>query len=249
MDPERTLLQTAGLTKSFGGLTAVADVTFALAQGEVRAVIGPNGAGKTTFFNLLTGLLLPSSGRIFFRGQEITGLPAHRVARKGIARTLQVTSLFPGLTVHDNVWVAAQSCRRFFNPFVHWSRVTDVENRTDEVLHLIGLHTVRNELASNLSHGDQRLLEIGLALSTNPSLLLLDEPTAGLGPQETVEITRTIKAFSKRTTLIIVEHDMDVVMSLADTITVFDQGRILTEGSPEAIRQSDRVREVYLGVE
>jgi branched-chain amino acid transport system ATP-binding protein len=249
MDPERALLRTEGLTKNFGGLTAVAGVTFAIAEGEVRAVIGPNGAGKTTFFNLLTGLLPPSSGRIFFRGEEITGLPTHRVARKGIARTLQVTSLFPGLSVHDNLWVSAQSGRRFFNPFVHWSRVTDVEERTNEVLDLIGLRAVRDELASNLSHGDQRLLEIGLALSTNPALLLLDEPTAGLGPQETAEITRTIKAFSRRTTLIIVEHDMDVVMSLADTITVLDQGRILVEGSPEAIRESERVREVYLGVE
>src|SRR5881296_3402657 len=156
MDPDHALLRTEGLTKSFGGLTAVADVNFALAPGEVRAVIGPNGAGKTTFFNLLTGLLPPSGGRIFFRGQDITGLPAHRVARKGIARTLQVTSLFPGLSVQDNVWVAAQARRRFFNPFVHWSRLRDVERKTQEVLELIGLQAQRDELASNLSHGDQR---------------------------------------------------------------------------------------------
>jgi len=243
------LLRTQGLTKSFGGLTAVVGVDFALAPGELRAVIGPNGAGKTTFFNLLTGLLPPSAGRIFFREEEITGLPPHRVARKGIARTLQVTSLFPGLSAYENVWVAAQSSRRFFNPFVHFSRLRDVERKTHEVLDLIGLQRKRDQLASNLSHGDQRLLEIGLALSTSPSLLLLDEPTAGLGPQETAEITRTIKAFARGTTIIIVEHDMDVVMSVADTITVLDQGRIIAEGPPEAIRQSEKVREVYLGVE
>jgi len=243
------LLKTEGLTKSFGGLTAVAGVDFALAPGELRAVIGPNGAGKTTFFNLLTGLLPPSAGRIFFRGEDITGLPPHRVARKGISRTLQVTSLFPGLTVFENVWAAAQSRRRFFNPFVHASSLRDVDRKTHEVLDLIGLKDKRDELVSNLSHGDQRLLEIGLALSTSPSLLLLDEPTAGLGPQETAEVARTIKAFAKGTTIIIVEHDMDVVMSLADTITVFDQGRILLEGPPDAIRRSEKVREVYLGVD
>ena len=243
------LLKTEGLTKSFGGLTAVAGVDFALAPGEVRAVIGPNGAGKTTFFNLLTGLLPPSAGRIFFRGEDITHLPPHRVARKGISRTLQVTSLFPGLTVFDNVWAAAQSRRRFFNPFVHASRLHDVDRKTREVLELIGLKDKSDELVSNLSHGDQRLLEIGLALSTNPSLLLLDEPTAGLGPQETTEVARMIKVFAKGTTVIIVEHDMDVVMSLADSITVFDQGRVLLEGPPDAIQRSEKVREVYLGVD
>jgi branched-chain amino acid transport system ATP-binding protein len=243
------LLRTEGLTKAFGGLTAVAGVDFSLPPGQVRAVIGPNGAGKTTFFNLLSGLLPPSAGRIFFREEEITGLPAHRVARKGIARTLQITSLFPGLTVYDNVWVAAQSRRRFVNPFVHFSRLRDVDRKTRDVLDLIGLQDKADELASNLSHGDQRLLEIGLALSTSPSLLLLDEPTAGLGPRETMEIAKTIKAFARETTIIIVEHDMDVVMSLADTITVLDQGRILAEGPPEAIRQSEKVREAYLGVD
>jgi len=243
------LLKTEGLTKSFGGLTAVADVDFTLSPGEVRAVIGPNGAGKTTFFNLLTGLLPPSAGRIFFRGEDITNLPPYRVARKGISRTLQVTSLFLGLTVFDNVWAAAQSRRRFFNPFIHASRLRDVDRKTHEVLELIGLKDKRDELVSNLSHGDQRLLEIGLALSTSPSLLLLDEPTAGLGPQETTEVARTIKVFAKGTTIIIVEHDMDVVMSLADTITVFDQGRILLEGPPDSIQRSEKVREVYLGVD
>lgn len=249
MGDDGLLLRTEGLTKSFGGLKALDGIDFTLTPGELRAVIGPNGAGKTTFFNLITGLLPPTDGRIFFREEEITGLPPHRVSQKGIGRTLQLTSLFPGLSVYENVWIAAQSRRRFFNPLVHFSRLRDVERKTHEVLDLIGLQDKRDELASNLSHGDQRLLEIGLALGTNPSLLLLDEPTAGLGTQETAEVARTIKAFSKRTTIIIVEHDMDVVMSVADTITVLDQGRIIAEGPPEEIRRSEKVRGVYLGAE
>ena len=249
MGSDGSLLRTEGLAKSFGGLRALDGVDCALRSGELRAVIGPNGAGKTTFFNLITGLLPPTAGRIFFKGEEITGLPPHRVARKGIGRTLQITSLFPGLTVYENVWIAAQSRRRFFNPFVHFSSLKDVERKAHEVLEVLGLRDKRHELASNLSHGDQRLLEIGLALSTSPSLLLLDEPTAGLGVQETREVARMIKGFARNTTIILVEHDMDVVMSVADTITVLDQGRVIAEGTPEEIQRSPRVREAYLGVE
>lgn len=243
------LLRTEVLTKDFGGLRALDGVNFALRPGELRAVIGPNGAGKTTFFNLITGLFPPSAGRIYFRGEDITGLPPHRVARKGIGRTMQITSLFSGLSVYENIWIAAQARRRFFNPLVHFSSLREVARKTNEVLELIGLQDKRDELASNLSHGDQRLLEIGLALSTGPSLILLDEPTAGLGIQETGEVARTIKALARTMTIILVEHDMDVVMSVAEIITVLDQGGILEEGPPEAIRRSARVREVYLGAE
>ncbi len=249
MRDDGLLLRTEQLTKEFGGLRVLDGVDFALQPGELRAVIGPNGAGKTTFFNLITGLLSPTAGRIFFRGEDITGLPPHRVARKGVGRTLQVTSLFPGLSVFDNIWIGAQSRRRFFNPFVHFSSLREVERRTNEILELIGLRDKHHETAANLSHGDQRLLEIGLALSRDPSMLLLDEPTAGLGIQETVEIAKTIRGLAGGTTIIIVEHDMDVVMSVADTITVLDQGRIIAEGPPQAIRESERVRKVYLGTE
>ncbi len=249
MDSDGVLLKAERLAKSFGGLNAVDGVDFALQPGELRALIGPNGAGKTTFFNLITGLLTPTAGRILFRGEDITGLPPHRVARKGIGRTLQITSLFPGLTVHENVWIAAQSRRRLLNPLVHFSRLRDEERRTREVLELLGLAEKAGELAANLSHGDQRLLEIGVALSTRPLLLLLDEPTAGLGPSETAEVAKMIKELSGSTTIILVEHDMDVVMSIADTITVLDQGRVIGEGPPEHIRQDPKVREAYLGAE
>ena len=249
MSRDGLLLKTAGLSKNFGGLKAVDGVDFALEAGDLRAVIGPNGAGKTTFFNLITGLFPPTSGRIHFRGEDITGFAPHRVSQKGIGRTLQLTSLFSGLTVRENVWIAAQSRHRFFNPLVHYSKLRDVAEKTREVLRLLGLAEKSDEVVANLSHGDQRLLEIGVALSTSPALLLLDEPTAGLSPRETQEITQTIRALSKGITIVIVEHDMDVIMSVANTITVLDQGRIIAEGSPEAIRGDPRVREAYLGAD
>jgi len=248
MSDDNILLRTTGLTKTFGGLRAVDGVEFSLLERELRALIGPNGAGKSTFFNLITGLMAPTEGRIFFRGEDITDLPAHRVAQKGVGRTLQITSVFPGLTVYDNVWIAAQARRRFFNPLIKFTRLRDVAARTTEILNLLGLDGPRNELAANLSHGDQRLLEIGIALSARPALLLLDEPTAGLSPRETQAVTRMIKALAANTTIILVEHDMDVVMSVADSITVFDQGRVIAEGPPDAIQRSEKVKQVYLGV-
>src|SRR3972149_868188 len=249
MSRDGLLLKTAGLSKNFGGLKAVDGVDFALEAGDLRAVIGPNGAGKTTFFNLITGLFPPTSGRIHFRGEDITGFAPHRVSQKGIGRPLQLPSLFSGLTVRENVWIAAQSRHRFFNPLVHYSRLRDVEEKTREVLRLLGLLEKSDEVVANLSHGDQRLLEIGVALSTSPALLLLDEPTAGLSPTETQEITQTIPAPSNGITIVIVEHDMDVIMAVANTITVMDQGRVIAEGSPEAIRKNPRVREAYLGAD
>ncbi len=245
MSPE--ILKTTGLSRVFGGLLAVNDVNFAVQEGEIRAVIGPNGAGKTTFFNLITGVVPPTGGRILFRGEDITGLPVHQISRRGIARTVQVTSIFPTLTVSDNVWLGVQSRDRL-QPLAGRAGMRAVRQRVEEILALIGLAELAEAEAAELSHGDQRLLEIALALSTQPRLLLLDEPTAGLSAKETRDMVRVVKQLAARQTIIIVEHDMDVVMELADVITVLHMGRILAEGSPRATRENPLVQEVYLGV-
>lgn len=241
------LLETQGLSKAFGGLLAVNRVDFSLRQGELRAIIGPNGAGKTTFFNLISGLLHPTAGRIVFRQEDITGLPAHRVARRGIARTLQITSIFAGMTVRENLWMAAQRRRRFFNPLLPASRMADVRDRVEEVLTLLGLGDLGDELAANLSHGHQRLVEIGIAISTDPQLLLLDEPTSGLSGKESAEVAALVQDLKRLCTIILVEHKMDVVMGIADRVTVFAEGRILADGSPEEISNNRSVQEIYLG--
>jgi branched-chain amino acid transport system ATP-binding protein len=240
------ILETRSLTCAFGGLMAVDHVDFTLPEGEVRAVIGPNGAGKTTFFNLITGVLPPTSGRILFRGEDITGLPVHLISQKGIARTVQITSIFPTLTVADNIWLGVQSRGRL-QPLARRSRMPAVRQQVEQIMALVGLQEQVEAEAAELSHGDQRLLEIALALSTRPQLLLLDEPTAGLSAKETHAMVRVVKGLAGRQTIVVVEHDMDVVMELADTISVLHLGKILAEGTPQAIRDNALVQEVYLG--
>ena len=241
-----TVLETRGLTKVFGGLVALDGVDFAVRAGEIRAVIGPNGAGKTTLFNLITGVLAPTRGQILLRGEDITGLTAYRISQKGIARTVQVTSIFPTLTVIENVWLGAQS-RGSLHPLARRSTRQEARRQAEDVLTLVGLEAEALTEAGELSHGDQRLLEIALALSTQPQLLLLDEPTAGLSAKETRDMVRVVRQLASRQTIVIVEHDMDVVMELADTISVLHMGRTLAEGPPQATRQNSLVQEVYLG--
>jgi branched-chain amino acid transport system ATP-binding protein len=241
------LLETRGLSRSFGGLLAVDGVDFAVREGELRAIIGPNGAGKTTFFNLITGLLKPTAGRVLFRRADVTGLPAHRVARRGIARTLQITSIFAGMTVRENLWIAAQRRRRFYNPLAPATRMKDVGQRVEEMLALLSLTGLAEEVVANLSHGHQRLVEIGIAVSTDPRLLLLDEPTSGLAAQESAEVGRLVRNLQRFCTIILVEHKMDIVMGIAERVTVFAEGRILAEGSPGEITANRAVQEVYLG--
>lgn len=248
MVSENIILETRGLTKAFGGLMAVDGIDFILRDGELRAIIGPNGAGKTTFFNLITGRLSPTRGRVYFKGEDITSLTPNEICQKGIARTFQITSIFPNISVYDNIWAAAQAKKRYLSPFIDSFRLKDVQGRVDEILRLVRLGEEAREIASNLSHGDQRLLEIAIGLATNPDLLLLDEPTAGMGLKETKEIVETIRRLSRVLTIVIVEHDMSVVMELAHTISVFDLGRVIAEGPPEMIKEDKRVQEVYLGV-
>ena len=240
------VLRTEGLTIRFGGLTALDNVNFEIQHGEIRAIIGPNGAGKSTFFNCLTGVLRPSAGRILFNGDDITGLPPDRISRKGIARSYQITNILPNATTLENVRIAAQSRRHAWNMFTHHSAFRDILDKAEAVLESVGLRDKADELAANLSHGEQRNLEIGIALATEPQLLCLDEPTAGMSAAETHDTIQLVREIAKNLTILIVEHDMQVVMELAQRITVLHYGAILAEGTPAEIQQNPRVLEVYL---
>jgi branched-chain amino acid transport system ATP-binding protein len=230
----------------FGGLTALNRVSIAVARGEIRAIIGPNGAGKSTFFNCLTGVLAPSSGRIVFDGEDIAGLPPHRISKKAIARSYQITNILPGATVLENVRIAVQSRHHSWSLLRHHRAYQDVIDRARAVLASVGLADKAGELAANLSHGEQRNLEIGIALATEPKLLCLDEPTAGMSVTETHATVDLIRRIAADLTILIVEHDMEVVMGLARTITVLHYGEVLAEGSPAVIQANPRVQEVYL---
>lgn len=240
------LLVTEDLTIRFGGLTALYRVNFAVRSGEIRAVIGPNGAGKSTFFNCLTGVLRPSSGRVIFDGNDITGLSPDRISQKGIARSYQITNILPNATALENVRIAAQSRRHGWSLLTHYRAYRDIIEKAEAVLEAVGLRDKRDELAGNLSHGEQRNLEIGIALATEPRLLCLDEPTAGMSAAETRDTMELVKHIANNLTILIVEHDMQVVMGLAHRITVLHYGEILAEGTPADIQQNSRVLEVYL---
>ncbi len=241
------ILSTEALSVRFGGLTALGNVDFAVAPGELRAVIGPNGAGKSTFFNCLTGVLRPSSGHIRFDGEDITGLPPDRVSRKGIARSYQITNILPNATTLENARIAAQSRRHGWSLLTHHRAFRDIIEKAEMALEAVGLLGKAHELAANLSHGEQRNLEIGIALATEPRLLCLDEPTAGMSAAETHETMELVRRIGRDLTILIVEHDMQVVMELADRVTVLHYGQILAEGTPAQIQQNPRVLEVYLG--
>ena len=241
-----TILRTELLSVRFGGLSALSDVNFKLARDEIRAIIGPNGAGKSTFFNCLTGVLRPSSGRILFDGEEITGLRSNAISRKGIARSYQITNILPNASVFENVRIAAQSRRHAWNMIAHHTALRRHQRQSGTALQSVGLLAKAHELAANLSHGEQRNLEIGIALATEPKLLCLDEPTAGMSAAETNETKELIRRIAKNLTILIVEHDMEVVMELCDRITVLHYGQILAEGTPEEIQENPRVLEVYL---
>ena len=233
---DAALLRTQDLTVRFGGLAALNNVNFEVRRGEIRAIIGPNGAGKSTFFNCLTGVLRPLSGRILFQDEDITGLPSNRISQKGIARSYQITNILPSATTFENVRIAAQSRRHGWSLLTHHRAYRDIIEKAEAVL----------EAAANLSHGEQRNLEIAIALATEPQLLCLDEPTAGMSAAETHETMALVRRIAKDLTILIVEHDMQVVMELAHRITVFHYGAILAEGTPAEIQRNPRVLEVYL---
>lgn len=232
-----TLLSTRGLSKSFDGLDAVSDVDFELPAGQIRALIGPNGAGKTTFVSLVCGRIPPTSGTVSFDGQDITGLAAHKRIQRGIAYTFQITSIFPGLSVHENVALAA---RRYL-------KGTEVQCAADAALGKVGLLDRADQTAGDLAYGHQRLLEIAMGLVQNPRLLILDEPTQGLSDGEIAGFQKLIRDLAGQTTILLIEHNMKVVMATADKISVLDGGRMLAEGTPEEIQNNVAVQAAYLG--
>ena len=239
-----------GLRRSFGALTAVNGVTLAVAPRERRAIIGPNGAGKTTLFNLITGHLAPTAGRILFEGAPIAGLPPHAVARRGISRSFQRTNVFPRLPVSENLRLAAAAgSRGSYDLLGSVGRLWVPLERARATAEAVGLTDRLDAPAGTLSYGEQRQLEIGIALATRPKLLLLDEPTAGMSPEETQRMTELLAGLPRELTLLIIEHDMDVVFTLADRITVLHYGEILAEGTADEVRADPRVYEVYLGSE
>jgi branched-chain amino acid transport system ATP-binding protein len=243
------VLRTEHLCKRFGGLAAVDRLTFELAGGRLHAIIGPNGAGKTTFFNLISGLLVPDSGRVFFHGRDITGRKPHEISRLGIKRTMQIKSVFPQLSVADNLWITGHAGRRFMHPFRAAAKDLATGEKVARTLEQIGLTALAQRQAGTLSYGDVALLEIGMALISEPRLLLLDEPTCGMSPAETERAVAKIRELARAIDIIIIEHDMEVVFGIADDITVMAQGAILASGRPHEIAADDRVREAYLGRE
>jgi branched-chain amino acid transport system ATP-binding protein len=242
------MLEVRDLAKSFDGFQAVGGVSFTVAAGAISAVIGPNGAGKTTLFNLITGHLRPSAGRVVFKGRDVTGIPPHDLCRLGMGRSFQRTNIFPRLTVFQNVQAAFLSHRgRGWNMLAPVERLYREE--TEALLEAVGLRGQAGEIAGFLSHGGQKQLELGIALALEPELLLLDEPTAGMSAGETRETIALIErlARERRLTLLFTEHDMEVVFSIAQRITVLHQGRIIAEGVPAEVRADAEVRRVYLG--
>jgi branched-chain amino acid transport system ATP-binding protein len=245
-----TVLEVRDVTKNFGNLVAVRNVSMRVKKGELRAIIGPNGAGKTTFFNMISGFFLPSLGKIFFDGQDITNLPTHKRVALGMARTFQITEIFPELSVFENVRVAAEAAAGYsYRVWLSGAEKKDTRAAAEHILGLVGLKEKARRKAGELAHGDQRAAEIAMALAVRPHLLLLDEPTAGMGDHETYAITHLIRRLHKdhQFTIVLIEHDMRVVFNLADRITVLDQGAVLAEGTAAEIAANAAVQAAYLG--
>ncbi len=244
------LLELDGVTRRYGALVALDQVAMAVEDGEVRAIIGPNGAGKTTLFNVITGTVKPTAGSIRFDGRPIAGLPSHQICRLGLSRTFQITALFPEMSARDNARLAAQArSPRRWQPFGGASLFREAGERADAALGQLGLGGIAARPAGLLSHGDQRLLEVAMALAQQPRVLLLDEPTQGLSVEETAQAVETLAGFLKTSgmTVLLVEHDMEVVFRLAQRITVLHRGAVIADGAPAEVKADPAVQEAYLG--
>ena len=241
------ILSTEAVGKVFGGFTALKGVSAAFERGAITSIIGPNGAGKSTYFNLLSGAFRPTNGHITFEGRDVTGLAQHRFAHLGIAKSFQITSVFAQLSTHENIRVAAQALVSRFDLWRPRAAMGALRERADDLLHLVGLWERRGRSAGSLAHGEQRALEIGMALASRPRLLLLDEPTAGMSPEETRSMMDLILRLARERTVILVEHKMKLVMGISQRLLVLHHGELLAQGTPDDIRANDEVKRVYLG--
>lgn len=242
------MLETENLTKQFGGLVAVNDVSLEIpSDNQCTAIIGPNGAGKTTFYNLLSGTLPPTSGSIYFQGEDITDLGASEIANRGLVRSFQITELFDELTAIENVKVAVQRDKNTFNFWKSLNSMTDITERAEDILDRVGLLDERDTVAANLSHGEQRVLQIATVLGADPDMVLLDEPTAGLGGEETTRLMELIDSLADTIPILLVEHKMSVVLGLSQRVIVLHSGEIIADGEPSSVQTNERVQEVYLG--
>ena len=246
--PTQPIIETKNLSKDFGALRAVNQVDLKVYSGQIHSIIGPNGAGKTTLFNLLTGFVPPTQGEILFKGEPITGLAPHTISMKGLARSFQITSIFPALSVYENVRVAAQSREKASTNFLEDSNhLKNASEKANEVLEFIGLKEKKEMVSRNLAYGEKRILDIGIALATNPEVLLLDEPVAGLPSGDLQWMMELIQAISKNLTVILIDHNIDLVISISDIITVLTQGCVIAQGKPDEIQKNQEVQAAYLG--
>mgnify|MGYP000205047498 FL=1 len=243
----KPILEVRHATRDYGKFRALNNVSVSFQPGELTAIIGPNGAGKSTFFNLISGGVPPSSGQILFEGRDISHLPAHEFARMGIAKSFQITNVFKQLSAHENVRVALQMQETKFELWRSRASYVGLIDEADALLARVGLAEVRNKLAADLAHGQQRSLEVAMALACHPKLLLMDEPTAGMSPEETTVMMDLITQLAHERTVILVEHKMKMVMGLCKRLIVLHHGELLAEGSPDEIRQNSEVKRVYLG--
>lgn len=241
------VIETRGVHKRFGGFAALKDVSVKVPRGKLTSIIGPNGAGKSTFFNLLSGALEPSEGRVFFEGKDITGLAAHEFAHIGIAKSFQITNLFPNFSALENVRIALQAHVSRYGLWRRRLELPMLKEQATDLLALVGLADRAKHLARELAHGQQRALEIAVALAAKPTLLLMDEPTAGMSPEETKTMMQLIQRLATERTVVLVEHKMKMVMGISDHIVVLHHGELLAEGTPDAIRNNETVKAVYLG--
>ena len=242
------IMETIGVGKQFGGLLANNNINCKIEKGKITSIIGPNGAGKTTFFNILTGFYKPTTGKILYEGTDITGWPIHKIVQLGVARSFQVLNIFNEISPAENIRLAVQSRKnRGFSFFKAADTYEDTNLETKEVLEEIGLMKVRNLPTKNLSYGDKRVLEIGIALASRPKLLLMDEPTSGIPSSETERIKEFIEKIAGELTVVVIEHDMEIVLNISDTIIVLHQGEVIAQGPPDEIKANHEVQEAYLG--